>query len=410
LQTVSSQRGPLPITYSIVIAAAPDAAPIVIGKALGFTSLIAGGIGHITDDGSGTVLGAKLTATTDTGSIGTSENNGSLLTQVSYLTVTTGGEGNAYITNSIGANTTISSASVGGTFRLITNGGITNSTTIQADNINLQTSGNGDTISLARTVGQAAGTISLTAGGAGDILVATTLTGDSVSATSGSGRIILNGVQADQVTTNTGGAGVVTLSLTGSTTLMNSTSGSNFKATDTTGFTADNVTSTNGGVTLIATNGTLTVAAGKTIKAENGPVVLQAANANSGTIVLGTGANVLASASILSKATVSLYVGNTPPQTNTTAPTNMIVTTQNGGNAYFGTNSIQVNSASTVYANTGKNASSAITLDGGNAVNTNHAPIAFERGGEAPGELVVDTGDDGDDAATDSDKLVDAEQ
>ena len=404
LQTNQTQHGPTPDGTSIYVDA-------TVGSLSGFTTLSAYGTGNIIQGDNGLVLGGKLSLSTGTGSIGTEEL--SLTTQFAYLTLSTNGEGNAYISNT--GTAVISSAIAGGTFKLVSTGGITDSAPIMAAAVNMQSGGS---IALKQAVGEAGvSVITLSAAGAGNLSTGV-LMGASVTASSGTGRVILGNVQAPLVTANTSGTGLVSITATGATTVgNNSASGGNFTVTDNATLTVNNITTANGGISLTASSGSLILNANSTLNAVNGPVLMQAGSAT-GTITLGANANVYASSPALSKASVSIYVGTSGGTTNTTPPTNMTVQTPNGGQAYFGANSILVKSASSVYANgatVGFNSPkgqpvSTITLDGGNHINANHVPIDFQSTFSSDNDLVVDTGDDGQDAGGDVNQLVDALQ
>ena len=72
------------------------------------------------------------------------------------------------------------------------------------------------------------------------------------------------------------------------------------------------------------------------------------------------------------------------------------------------TNTITANGANVTFTSATGRAASAITLNGDVTINTN--PVSFNSDSSANDEMVVDTGDDGQDAGVDGNTLVDALQ
>ncbi|HEY9789478.1 MAG TPA: hypothetical protein V6D22_03700, partial [Candidatus Obscuribacterales bacterium] len=196
-----------------------------------------------------------------------------------------------------------------------------------------------------------------------------TLTGSSLTIGSSGGSLT-----AEQATFN----GIVSGSAATSYSLTSDTSDLN----------VGSVTANSGNVSLVSNTGNLTVKAGSTIMANLGNVVIQENN-TAGVISFETGVTVDASSNTGTAGTGEVFcvIGPLPGSpTNTTAPSNMTVTTANGGQVFFGTNSIaseccnqsaNANGANIVF-NTGSDQATNIILT------TNDAFVAFNQAPAPP--------------------------
>jgi hypothetical protein len=136
------------------------------------------------------------------------------------------------------------------------------------------------------------------------------------------------------------------------------------------------VTANNGNVTLLANAGNLTLKAGSAITANMGNVMIEDSNM-AGIITFESGVSVNANSNTGTAGTGDVFcvIGPVPGSpTNTTAPSNMAVTTANGGQVFFGVNSI---------ASECCNQSS----------NANGAQIVFNTGSDPATNIVLTTGD-----------------
>ena len=139
-----------------------------------------------------------------------------------------------------------------------------------------------------------------------------------------------------------------------------------------------NVYSLFGGITLTNSSNELSVNTGSILDAGNGALILNSLSTTSGSINIGSNSILLATnaSNPANNNEIILAIGNIPSTpTNTTIPSNVTVKTINGGNVYFGVNSITSNQpTNNISADTynvvfsGSSTSNAIVLSGGDTI------------------------------------------
>ncbi|MBX9879269.1 MAG: hypothetical protein K2Y22_12490, partial [Candidatus Obscuribacterales bacterium] len=136
------------------------------------------------------------------------------------------------------------------------------------------------------------------------------------------------------------------------------------------------LTATNGSISITLANGSLETAVGANLQATQGNITLKHTNTSSGIIFLETGSTLTASATSGSLGNVYISIGDYTAVTGTT-PSDVTVDEQNGGQVYFGTNSITSNApqnfanadGADIVFDTGSRPANAITLNGDVTIN-----------------------------------------
>lgn len=260
-------------------------------------------------------------------------------------------------------------------------------------------------ITISGIISSAGGMINLQADGAGSINqgIAGMLTADTVQLHSATGNIGLSAAPvltaAGIIEANTGGAGVVAINQTGNVTLLDSTAGDSFEFTSDAhlqvngdvdgnsvsihsntlsltgvGAAGGNITGHNGSVLLQADTGTLNIAAGRKLLANEGDLTIQNNDVVGGSIVIGANAQITARTVGAVTGLLNVVIGPVPVAPDPgILPANVTLNATNGGLAFFGVNGINalapnniINSdAGEVVFNTDTLAATAIQLGGG---------------------------------------------
>ncbi len=139
-----------------------------------------------------------------------------------------------------------------------------------------------------------------------------------------------------------------------------------------------NVYSLYGGINLTNTSNELSVNSGSVLDAGNGVLILNSLSTTNGLINIGSNSVLVATnaSNPANNNEIILAIGSIPSSpTNTNIPNNATVKTSNGGNVYFGVNSITANSpVNNISADTynvvfsGSSGSNAIVLSGGDTI------------------------------------------
>jgi filamentous hemagglutinin len=336
-------------------------------------ALSAHGAGNITRQ-SGTLTAPTVSLVSGTGNIGAQ--GARIDTAAQTLSANTSGSGNVYISQAGDVN--LLSSSAGNQFRLRTSGRITVSGAVSADKVVLRSasptgsinlSANLNALDFARVITNGSGSITQSAG---------TISADTLELISNSGAIgsALNPIQlaSSDLKATTGGSSDVFLSAVGSVSLHNSCAGGQFSLRATGGIEARDITTGNGSISLTAGSGTLSIDQNSRLYANEGNIILRNTNTSSGAIELGKNSTVWAyTVSNPQLGNVTLSIGPIP--TNPVAgarPAKLTVEKTDGGQVYYGVNSISVlKNGNTVLAegrnvvfNTGSRPATAIQLDG----------------------------------------------
>ncbi len=203
---------------------------IAVGTSIGkntqlMTFSTVGGAGTFTTAPGALVAGKSVSITSGSGDVGSSGASVNLATTA----LTLAGTGSIFINNT--GSMVLAGATLPGseTFKVVTSGSLTTTGAIVANEVVLQ---GGSKISLGGNVGQAGGTVSITAGGSGSVTVnniAHTITGTTVTLASGSGSIgdskLPIKTVAEELSVTTGTKGKVYITNTGDAQLLAASGG-----------------------------------------------------------------------------------------------------------------------------------------------------------------------------------------
>ena len=351
--------------------------------------LITNGSGAITQT-AGLISTSGLFMLSGSGNIGSS--SASLNTSTFYLQATTSGD--VYV-NSTGS-VYVAQPSSGNTMRIHANGALEIGSTITATTLTLESGG-----SIVLTGNLTATTATLSGSGNGNILRnGGIIYSDTLALSTGSGTIGTSGnkisTTASSVSASNSGGFHLNSTNTGTVTATSITSGyvnlSVAGSLDTTGditgtfgvelasgssMTVHDAATTNGSISFTAGGGTLTVAAGSVVRADEGNLNIINSDTTNGLILIDSGANIGAftvGTPNAAKGNVTITIG-APPATPTagSAPSNVTEYIVNGGQIFYGANGIDALPTTntlnaiggTMIFDTGSRAASAITLGGG---------------------------------------------
>ena len=410
LTTSGVINAPTVLLSNAAISGAPAADLNIGANIIAATSDTLASKGNIVQS-NGLLSGNALTLTASNGDIGFAS---AIDTNVQSLTFTAGGGiGNTHVANIANTGYLKVLEAAAGELAINNAGNLTTQGAITANSVTLATSGNG-AIVLGANVGLANGTTTIVAGGSGTL----TQTAGLVAG----GHIILGSL------TSTGSIGTAakgiataassTLTLDTSATgnvydtnnkpvqLNSSQAGGNFSVTATGGLTVNNVTTSQGAVMLTSIGGVLQINGGTTdIVDQGGNITLQNTNTTTGSISIGSGATIHAIATAAGVGVVNIVVGSTPPPlVQGPTPLNVIVTTEPGGQVYFGTkgitatapnNQVNANGRNVVFSTGGASATK-INLGGGVTITADppaDSPVSYHDNLQNADDPVVDTGD-----------------
>jgi hypothetical protein len=384
----------------------------------------AGGSVYLNNNGAVTL--SASTAGTSSGSGTWSLTSSGTITDAATLTAGTvdlstanGSNGSITVSGILTAGTASLSTGLG----TGTGGSITTTAAVNAGAVTLTTgSGTNGAITVNSTLGltgTGGGAVSLTANGSGAISGTGKLQGNSVSLATTSGAITSNVNSTSVTSMSTSGSANTTLTISAANASLNSSqTGGAFKVTASNGLSVNNITASS--INVIATSGGLTLDDHAVLGAINGGVIMQAVSTTNGSVTIGTGATIQTSATNLANATIGIFVGATSTTgTNTTTPSSNVSASTSGNakiwygahsiNAQSPTNTITADSANINFnsTRTSTQVPTFINLDGETTIETNTFS-AYEAPGQGDGELVIDTGDDGQDNDGSNVNLVDA--
>jgi YVTN family beta-propeller protein len=324
--------------------------------------------------GDGNIFGADINSP-DVSLTSTSGNVGSVFVPLNLLgadTLSVDVGGSAFLTNNIAVN--ISDSSAGGSLVLRNTGKIT-AANVEAEDLTLDATTGG--IELVDDIGASLGNTTLFARGDFSIEQSNgSIFGQLVTLRSDTGDI---GTLDFPLATTTGflsartrDDGMVGIINSGSLILNNSGSGGDLVVHATGGLTLNSLSTLAPGSILIAVadDGSLSVAPGARITS-NGTLIFQNTDTIDGSILLGSN-SFIGSAD----GSVLMFIGAAPPSNeNQVKPANITASTLNGGEIFYGQNSIKANLPTNfitangadqkVIFSTGNLPATAITLNGG---------------------------------------------
>jgi hypothetical protein len=381
---------------------------ITVGANLSAATVDLSGAGGIDRSDNWTITANTVNFASDSGDIGSIGSR--LQMDTASLSVTS--DSSVFLANTGTRALSITGIDVGPTFSISSTSAIANVGNVLADNISESTVANNAGISSTAQLGKAGSLTVLSANGSGNVTVSGQTLGADLDLSSGTGSISATNLQVSTVSANTSGTGVVTLAILGSGTVDDSTSGGNLTVTATQGLTVNSLEASNGSIFATAQNGPLAIGAGETIFSSGGNVLLQSANAETGTIFFGTGSQVYAAPGSRKVGKINIVVGpnGAPIAINPKAPPNITTTITRGGSINFGrkdsilanapTNSISAIGKSVVFNVTSRrHAVNPITLNGDVHIGAGETPIAFspladdDIGDHDDNGAIVDTGD-----------------
>ena len=228
------------------------------------------------------------------------------------------------------------------------------------------------------------GTLSviLSADGAGSITrTAGVVTGSNVRLQSVDGNVGASGTPiqtaAGLLSINTGCTGAGFVNNTGATTLFNSSTGSRLSVSNNANISVSNVRTDNGQIDITTSGGEVRVLTNTVVAANGGDLLLQTTDLVGGTITLEANARLYAFSPVGGSGNVTIVVGPIPVPGFPLPPANVVVNASNGGQSFFGANSItalapnnniNVDTKSVVFDTNGRPAT-AIQLNGGVTIN-----------------------------------------
>ncbi|GEM_PF-2147000 len=385
---------------------------IQLGAALivantGNINILSGTNGSISQTTSGQLItlgnGGTVVLNGAGGDIGSSTSPVS--TSTSFLSVSTSGLGSAFVANSAAGPLTVQAAQAGGTLSITHTGSITfdpNSGTygdVTGTNIIIKAvTGSDGSITLPRNVTAAGDNASITivADGSGAITgTATqtgTLTAPTVTLTSSSGDIGGTNplqTQAGTLIVNTAGTGSVNIQQTGDVTISNSGAGKSFTLIGSGAVQVGNVATFAGDLTIESAAGQLSVLPASGVSASGGNLTLWSTDTANGSILIGAGSNLTASAASPSDpSTGNVYIqvsasAPPPPQINPTTPPPHVVVAGTQTQVFFGQNSITGNLPNNTVTSNSRyvifdrpaSASTPITLNGNVFITASSEPL-----------------------------------
>jgi hypothetical protein len=362
------------------------------------------------DQTSGTISGNALTLTAANGDIGLAQ---AIATAVQSLMLTAGnGADNNHTANISNLGNLKVLAAATGTLSIKDSGNLSIAGAATANSVSLSTANNGS-VALGANVGKASGTTVISANGSGTVMQSSglvygaQLTLGSLTSTGSIGSLSKNIATAasSTLTLNTSGSGNIYDSNNQAVQLMSSQAGGNFALATTGGLTANSITTNQGSISLKASGSVLQINSGTTLFAQGGSITLQNTNTSTGSIAIGAGATVHASATAASLGVVDIYLGTAAsPLTPGPTPNHVVVTTEPGGQVYFGTKGITTSAPNNLLNANGRNivfstsSAPATKINLGGSVTITADPpattaIEYDKLETVDGESVADTGD-----------------
>ncbi len=293
---------------------------------------------RLSSDGSGSITrtAGTLTATNvdlssdvggilgaGTGNIGSSTQ--AILTATGNLSANTSGTGIVNVSNPGSGPLTLGTSKSGSAFTFNSGGSLTTGAVTAGGTLSLTS-----TSSLSVGTLTAGSTLSLTSGGS--LTTGALTAGGTLSLTSA------GSLTAGPLTSG----GTLSLTSGGSLTVGALTSGATLSLTSTSSLTIDGPLNTlNGGATVVANTGTLTVSTNAVILVKEGDLLLRKADTGAGSINIGSSANIQTLVTGKTSGKVSIVIGPVPavPGKGKTPP-NVTVVKQKPGAVFFGLNGI----------------------------------------------------------------------
>ncbi|MBX9878974.1 MAG: hypothetical protein K2Y22_11000 [Candidatus Obscuribacterales bacterium] len=379
-------------TSSMQLATSANNGSITISNNISSPSylvLSAHGSGNISQT-TGSISTSALCLISTSGNIGSS--TAKINTNAFYLQVATTGNGYIQSTGSVyvvqptsgntlsiqsGGQLEVGSTINATTLTLASAGTIIITGNITATTATLNGSGNGNILRNGGVI--TATTLALSTGsgtiGTSSNKISTTATSISVSNTGG---LHLNSTNTGTVTLTSIASGYADVSVAGAMDATGDVNGTFGVELNSSGaMTVNDVAATNGSVSLTADGGTLTIAAGAVVRADEGNLNIRQNDTTNGYILIDAGANIGAftvGTPNASKGNVTITIG-APPSTPTagSTPSNVTEYIVAGGQIFYGANGIDAQPSTntlnaiggTMIFDTGSRSSSAITLGGG---------------------------------------------
>lgn len=352
------------------------------------------GQGNVTSTANAILTASKaVNLTTNTGIMGTFANP---INTVTPLLNAAANNANGSINVSNTGKLKLGTVNIPGTLIVQNNNSVTIGTAIP--NIG-QLTVMGTSVSVMANIGGAASFISLIASGSGNVAMSKTVTGNTLSVTTGDGTIS-GTTNATNLSLITGSNGKVSVNDLG-TPSVGGTGGTGFTVTGATGLIAGNITNAVGNIKLTATTGQLSLQGSSALVANNGNIELNAKDKNAGSIVLNGFSSVTASGASNRSGNVTIYIGTTVKKANEFTPTNVTPVITQPGRIFYGTNSIVTTppqntftaNQKTIIFDSGNNPAATITVNGTVSVT---AQVSYENANQSSETFVdtmVDTGD-----------------